>query len=318
MTQPKLAHATEWGRMYGRFVGDRPRVPSITTVLGEAPDTLHGWHARVAVDAMKAYLDGGDALARYPHVTAAIDEARARNRDVDRAARRAIAGTGLWLADQAAERGDRVHDYAEQVARYYLGVGTLDEIAEARDRLAAHDELGYAAQFEDWWMRYQVKPVFAEATVWNHDGGGYAGTIDIGFETNGLLIIGDYKSKESFDNRPKRLDPKVGLQLVAGMNAQEYCTDPQAPGVWERWRWGQPAMLVGIGISDAGVDVQRINPALYDLLWTKFQRLRALWQSHHDVDMADVLSPLRPPPSAARWPDDTLVPLDLASTGVAA
>ncbi|WP_350246456.1 transposase [Rhodococcus sp. D-6] len=122
MTQPKLAHATEWGRMYGRFVGDRPRVPSITTVLGEAPDTLHGWHARVAADAMKAYLDGGDALARYPHVTAAIDEARARNRDVDRAARKAIAGTGLWLADQAAERGDRVHDYAEQVARYCPGV----------------------------------------------------------------------------------------------------------------------------------------------------------------------------------------------------
>lgn len=82
---------------------------------------------RVAADAMKAYLDGGAALARYPHVTAAIDEARARNRDVDRAARKAIAGTGLWLADQAAERGDRVHDYAEQVARYYLEVGTLDE-----------------------------------------------------------------------------------------------------------------------------------------------------------------------------------------------
>lgn len=96
-------------------------MPSITTVLGEAPDTLHGWHARVAADAMKAYLDGGDALARYPHVIAAIDEARARNRDVDRAACKAIAGTGLWLADQAAERGDRVHDYAEQVARYYLG-----------------------------------------------------------------------------------------------------------------------------------------------------------------------------------------------------
>lgn len=85
--------------MYSRYVGDRPRVPSITTVLGEAPDTLHGWHARVAADAMKAYLDGGDALARYPHVTAAIDEARARKRDVDRAARKAIAGTGVWLDD---------------------------------------------------------------------------------------------------------------------------------------------------------------------------------------------------------------------------
>lgn len=88
--------------------------------------------------------------------------------------------------------------------------------------------------------------------------------------------------------------------------------------MWEPWRWGQPAMLVGIGISDTGVDVQRINPNLHDLLWTKFQRLRALWQSHHDVNMADVLSPLRPPPSAARWPDEALVPLDLGSEGAAA
>ncbi|MCZ4589657.1 hypothetical protein O4328_39495 [Rhodococcus opacus] len=315
MTQPKLAHATEWGRMYGRFVGDRPRVPSITTVLGEAPDTLHGWHARVAAAAMKAYLDGGDALAQYPHVTAAINQARNRSRDVDRAARKAITGTGVWLADQASERGDRVHDYAEQVARYYLGVGTRDEVAEARDRLAAHDELGYAAQFDNWWRRYDVQPVFAEATVWHHEVA-YAGTIDIGFETNELLIIGDYKSKDSFDGRPKRLDPKVGLQLVAAMNAQEYCTDPQEPGVWEPWRWGSPAMLVGIAISDAGVDVQRINPNLHDLAWTKFQRLRALWQSHHDLDMAAVLSPLRPPPSAALWPDEELVPLDLSLAAV--
>lgn len=107
---------------------------------GGGPDTLHGWHACVAAD----------ALARYPHVTAAIDEARARNRDVERAARNAIAGTGVWLAGQASERGARVHDYAEQVARYYLGVGMRDEIAEVGDRLAAHDELGYAAQFDDW------------------------------------------------------------------------------------------------------------------------------------------------------------------------
>lgn len=77
-------------------------------------------------------------------------------------------------------------------------------------------------------------------------------------------------------------------------------------------------MLVGIGISDTGVDVQRINPNLHELLWTKFQRLRALWQSRHDVNMADVPSPLRPPPSAARWPDEALVPLDLGSAGAAA
>ena len=312
MTQPKLAHATPWERMYGRFVGDEPRVPSITTVLGHAPDTLHGWHGRMAADAMKAYLAGGDALAAFPHVTAAIEEARARRRDSDRAARKAIAGTGEWLAEQASIRGDRVHDYAEQVARFFLGVGTREEIAAARQDLAEHGQIGYAEQFDNWWSRYDVKPVFAEATVWNHTIG-YAGTIDIGFESNGILIIGDYKSKESFAGRPKRLDSKVGLQLVAGMKAEEYCTNPEAPGVWEPWRWSRPTMLAGIAVADSGVDVQRINPALFGELWTKFQRLREMWQSHRDLDMGNVLTPLRPPPSAALWPDEELVQLNLGS-----
>lgn len=318
MTQPKLAHATAFGRMYGRFIGDDPRVPSITTVLAEAPDTLHNWHGRMAADAMKAYITGGEALEQFPHVVDAIQAARARNRDVARAARKAISETGAWKADQAAIRGDRVHDYAEQVARYYLGSGTLDEIRTARERLAQHGELDYARQFDNWWRRYDVEPVFAEATVWHHEVG-YAGTIDIGFMTNGVLVIGDYKSKESFRGRPKSLDSKVGLQLVAAMNAQEFCTNAEAPGTWQPWRWSNPRMLLGIGVSDSGVEAQRVDPALHDQLWVKFQRLRALWQSHLDLDMGDVLAPLRPPPTARRWPDEQLVELDLtghlAATG---
>lgn len=317
MTQPKLAHATAWGRMYGRFVGDEPRVPSITTVLAEAPDTLHGWHARKAAEAMQAYLAGGDALDQFPHVQEAIAKAAARNWDTDRAARKAIAATGEWTAEQASIRGDRVHDYGEQVALFYLGRGSRAAIAEARESLAAHGESGYADQFDNWFMRYDVQPVFAEATVWNHSVG-YAGTIDIGFESNGILLIGDYKSKESYNGQPKRLDTKVGLQLVAGMNAEEYCTDPSAPGTWEPWRWSNPRMLAGIGIADCGVNVQAINGALHDELWTKFQRLRAMWQSHRDLNMDDVLAPLRPPPSAGQWPDEVLVPLDLDRSRLAA
>ncbi|MFI9507184.1 hypothetical protein [Nocardia sp. NPDC052566] len=312
MTQPKLAHATAWGRMYGRYIGDEPRVPSITTVLAQAPDGLSHWHGRVAGEAMKAYLAGGTELARFPHITEALETARRDRKDPKRAALRAIAATGAWLADQAAQRGDRVHDYAEQVALFYLGSGTREAISAARETLKAHGELDYARQFDDWWRRYEVKPVFAEASVWNHSIG-YAGTIDIGFISNAVLIIADYKSKESWAGHPKALDPKVALQLVAGMNAEEYCICPDAPGAWEPWNWSKPRMLVGIGVSDAGVDTQRVDPGRYSPLWTKFQRLQAMWQSHHELDMSSVLAPLRPPPTAAMWPDQTLVELDFSS-----
>lgn len=315
MTQPKLAHATPWGRMYGRYIGDAPRVPSITTVLGEAPDTLHGWHARVAADAMRAYLRGGEALDAYPHVQAAIAEAGESGRDVDRAAHVAISGTGKWLAEQAAVRGDRVHDYAEQVARYFLGDGTREAVDCARETLRANGEINYARQFDNWWMRYDVKPVFAEATVWN-DTVGYAGTLDIGFESNGILIVGDYKSKESFRGRPKSLDPKVGLQLVAGMHAQEYCVKPEDPAEWVEWRWSDPSVLMGIAVSDCGVEAVQVDRTAWARLWTRFQRLQQAWQSQKGVDMQQVLRPLRPPPSAARWPDEQLVPLSGSGTGM--
>ncbi len=49
--------------------------------------------------------------------------------------------------------------------------------------LPQNGQIGYAEQFGNWWFRYDVKPLFAEATVRNHTIG-YAGTTDIGFESN--------------------------------------------------------------------------------------------------------------------------------------
>jgi hypothetical protein len=307
MTQPKLAHATQWGRMYGRRIGDQPQVPSITTVLGEAADTLHWWHGREAAKAMKAWHAGGDAADAYPHVAAAAEQAREKRRNVESAVLKACAETGRFIADAAAERGDRVHDYAEQVARWRLGSGTRAEVTAARERLAERGEEKFADQFDNWWMRFDVQPVFAEATVWHHDAG-YAGTIDIGFRSNGLLVVGDYKSKETSWGRAKSLDAKVGMQLVAGMNAQEYCVEPVA-GEWAPWKWGAPDLLVGIAVADCAVESYSVRRADWEQLWVKFQRLRQVWQSHHDLDLDGALVPLRPPPSAAGWPDEHLVPL---------
>ncbi len=43
MTDPLLAHATEYGRMYARSTSEQFSVPSITTVIGQQPHGLDGW-----------------------------------------------------------------------------------------------------------------------------------------------------------------------------------------------------------------------------------------------------------------------------------
>src|SRR5699024_11667841 len=68
--------------------------------------------------------------------------------------------------DDAAARGDRVHNYAEQVALRALG--KPHSLAETRDTLAEHNESRFADRFDEWWDNFQVKPLAAEITVWNH------------------------------------------------------------------------------------------------------------------------------------------------------
>ena len=51
-------------------------------------------------------------------------------------------------------------------------------MAEARARLIEHGEGAYADRFDEWWDLYDVRPIAAEITVWNHTVG-YAGTLDL-------------------------------------------------------------------------------------------------------------------------------------------
>ena len=48
MTQPSLAHATAFGRMYSRSTSSSPQVPSITTVIGQEAKDLTGWAGHLA------------------------------------------------------------------------------------------------------------------------------------------------------------------------------------------------------------------------------------------------------------------------------
>ncbi|MCW2093365.1 cytochrome [Rhodococcus sp. D-46] len=331
MTTPKLSHQTAWGRMYGRFVGDEPQVPSITTVQGmdadDLPDpfsklpelgvrpqgsALVGWRARLVQDATAAYLRNDEETLRnqFPHVIAARERAAARSRKPDaiaRAVRGAIAATPDVVADQAAQRGDRVHNLAELLGEWQLGNIDRFEVDQARADLDEHGEGDYASALIDWWMRWNVKAVANEVTVWNHSIG-VAGTLDTIFRIENHLYIGDFKTKSDRDGQAKPMQPKVGTQLVNGLHAQESVVDADR-GVWTEWKYSRPDGLVAIAVSPTEVVPKLINPERYEQLWTKFCNNRRAWQDHHDLDMRDVLKPIRPPASAARWPDDLRVEL---------
>ncbi|MDN5757118.1 MAG: hypothetical protein L0H59_01095 [Tomitella sp.] len=335
MTTPPLSHATSWGRMYGRHIGDTPRVPSITTVQGMEPEledpgakiplvgvkphggALIAWRARLVQDATVAYLrnDHETLQADFPHVLTAVDHARQRGRSRDgvgRAARDAIAATPDVVAQQAAERGDRVHNFAEAIGNWQTGVGGRADVDACRIELDAHGENGYAETLVDWWMRWGVEAVDNEATVWNHQTA-VAGTLDIVFRIEGRLFVGDFKTKSDRGGFAKPMQAKVGMQLVNALHADERIVDAET-GAWAPWSYGRPDGLVAIAVSPTEVVPKAINPQTWEALWAKFTHLRQVWQDYRDVDMGRVLQSVRPPSSAAQWPDDVRAELPAAWT----
>ena len=106
MTDPLLAHATEYGRMYARSTTEAFSVPSITTVIGQQPHGLDGWFG---------YM-GASSLAKDPSLPEILGSPAKVRQAVNRAAKAAEA-----YRDDAAQRGDRVHNYCEQVALRALG-----------------------------------------------------------------------------------------------------------------------------------------------------------------------------------------------------
>ena len=131
-------------------------------------------------------------------------------------------GAGARRAEEAAERGSRVHFYAEQKARHQLGEATTDDVRAAYDTLAAHGETAWAVSLDEWWTAWQVTPIFPEATLWN-EVDGYAGTTDLYCSINGVLALIDYKSKLLQNGRfgPPTPKPQVEQQLHAAAFATE-------------------------------------------------------------------------------------------------
>jgi hypothetical protein len=278
MTQPALAHATEFGRMYARSLRETPSMPSITTVISQQATSLDGWIGYMAAN----------SLARHPKLHEAVSnpaQLRTIVRDSSNAAEK--------HRDAAASRGDRVHYYCEQVS--LRAMGRAHRMPEARAALAENGEEKFAARFDEWWELYQVQPVVPEVTVWNQSVG-YAGTLDLVARIGGRLCLIDFKTKGTDrDGGVKAMDEKVVMQLVAGMKAEEGLVDADA-GSWEPWRYGEDPILLGVAIGETEVRPMRANPAVLKYHWFKFCALRRLWQAAADATSAGTaLLPIAPP-----------------------
>lgn len=289
MTDPALAQQTEFGRMYARSLGETVTVPSITTVISQAPSSLGGWFGHMAAS----------SLAKDPKLPGALGspaQLRAVVKDAAQAAER--------YRDAAALRGDRVHTYCEQVA--LRAMGREHRMAEAREALAANGEEKFAVRFDEWWELYQVEPVAAEITVWNHTVG-YAGTLDLVARIGGRVCLIDFKTKGTDrDGMVKPLDEKVVMQLVAGMKAEESLVDAAA-GTWEPWRYGEDPLLLGVAIGETEVRPMHANPEVLKYHWYKFVALRRVWDTARGAAGAGrALLPIGPPPARAPLPEQAL------------
>lgn len=284
MTDPQLAHATEFGRMYSRSLTSAPEVPSITTVIAQEAKDFTGWAGHMATSELisDARLNGAVGSAA----------------DLRRLAREASSAAERFR-DAAAARGDRVHAYAEQLA--LADLGSAADPDGARAALAQRGESRFADRLDEWWQLYGVKPVAAEVTVWNHTVG-YAGTLDLVAEIGGRLCILDFKTKGlTRDGRAKPLNDSVVMQLVAGFRAEEVLVDAAA-GSWEPWPYAEAEVepvLLAVAVSEAEVVPMQADSSSLRTHWRKFWALRQVWEHARTcAESGRALNPVGPPPAS--------------------
>lgn len=279
MTSPQLAQQTDFGRMYSRKIGGLPEVPSITTVIGQEKMDLDGWIGHMAATAVIQDDRLGSAIGNSAKLKTLARQA---------------SGAAVEYRNIAAARGDRVHQYCEEIA--LRAMGRPHQAAQAREALKEHGEEAFAGRFDEWWELYKVQPLAAEVTVWN-ESVGYAGTLDLVATIGGRLCLIDYKTRGTDrDGRVKTLDPKVVMQLAAGAKAEEMVVDAAA-GTWEPWRYSQDPMLLGVALGQTEVQTVMANPDVLPAYWSKFWSLRQLWGAAQRVrDAGPALRSVGPPP----------------------
>lgn len=278
---PCLAHNTPFGRMYSRSLKGDPQYPSITTVISqEQSNRLNKWFAYVAAN----YVVKDPLLRRILLQSDKIDESRKLRYLLYKASNAAE-----YIGHAAAQRGNRVHYYCEQVARKYMGKN--HEIQKALDCLEKNNEINFAHVFDKWWNDYNVKPILTEITVWNNLLG-YAGTLDLVATINGKICLIDFKTK-GLDKKGnlKKIDNKVVMQLLAGLHAEESLENPDT-GKWRQWKYRKSVnknyvdsapILLGVAIGENKIKIMKANPSVMENYWNKFCTLLKLWKDTHKI-----------------------------------
>lgn len=298
MTSPKLAGATQHGRMYGRTRGGTLEVPSITTVLDVLNQHMEWWEARCAVEAAWDYAQ---------RIVEIKDQGDWR---VERQAKDWMKASAERDRDDAAARGDFVHDYAETWALMTIGQATQEDVDKHRVQCEENGAGAFLPHFHQFWDDWQPEVVMPEATVWNSTVG-YAGTTDLLCRVNvqgqKVNVVGDYKTKKGLFKRngePKDQDLRdyTGMQLAAAAFAEEMWVPGQAEDgsedTWKPMSFGAEAG-VGIAIAPDGY-VVRQYAILHEPMFESFKALRGAWEFYrHGPQM---MSPKLGGPDEIRLP----------------
>lgn len=277
MTDPRLAHTFDWGRMYARTRGGEPEVPSITTVLAVEAQDMEWWEAYCAVNATL------DNIGRVQRV---LDMPEGREKWSQKK------DMSNWLRESAnrdrnaaSARGDKVHNYAEMFALREMGRATDAQVAKERNTCAEADLIPFLDHFHRFWDEFHPKPLMPEATVWNHTVG-YAGTTDLicEIETSWgpVTSVFDWKTKKGLfqrNGKPKEHDlaAHTGMQLAAAAHAEEVWIEGATPAEdqWVPWEY-RVEMGAAVAFAPDGYVVRQYdiqNP----LVWNTFKSLREAW-----------------------------------------
>lgn len=302
MTAPRLARATDHGRMYARTRGGELVHPSITTVLDVLNPNLEWWEARCAVDTAVQH-------SGLLHEVVSMPEGPERTKRLKKA-RAFLEGTAERDRDESARRGDAVHNYAEVLCLHHQGLRTMDDLERERQMCVVEGVEKYLEHVHQFFADFAPKVLQPEATVWN-DTIGYAGTTDLICELTirgqQVTTVADWKTKKAlFNARGERkgsdLRDYTGMQLAAAAFAEEvWVPGPAEDGSQDAWKPLEYDIRVGIAVA-FGPDGYLVRQ--YDittpLMFRSFCALRAAWDFR--VHGKRMMSGIMEGPDALRLP----------------
>jgi len=286
MTTPRLSHQItdpndpkeEIGRMYSRYPDGEPEVPSITTLIAMKNAKMEWWRGLCA---------GKEAVAGAERIATALSSLEGHARmEKERAITDWIDKSAVRDMNIASKRGDIIHDYAEKLCRHMLGESfdipteretAMNDLHVADPNLAYESANGYLSSVESFLKDFEVKPVTAEGTVWNHEVG-YAGTNDLLCYINDKLTLLDWKTKKKIKDPNSRwykpsIRDTIAIQLEAAQHGDEKFDEDK--GEWVEWEGTNAEEQLGVAIGPNGYEAIRVirKPDT----WEMVKALKQVW-----------------------------------------